>query len=160
MAAAAAEATTMAAEAAMAEAAMECGPVLPPAVPTAPMPSPVPVRPPKERPDADDAAIWVRAVIRIPVPIGVVIGRGRRRDSGCRVLDDVALARHALGIGDVVLRLCSSGDGARVARADCGAGQQPGARADRCSRTGIAARRTQQRAGRGTHGRTRGGAAD
>ena len=96
----------------VAEAAMECGAEQ------------------KERPGADEAAIWVRAVIRIAASIGVVVARGRR-------LDDVALTRHALAIGDVELRLRSSGDGAGIARADCGAGQQPGAGADRGPRTAL-----------------------
>jgi hypothetical protein len=94
----------------VAEAAMECGAEQ------------------KERPGADEAAIWVRAVIRIAASIGVVVARGRR-------LDDIALTRHALAV--VELRLRSSGDGAGIARADCGAGQQPGAGADRGPRTAL-----------------------
>src|ERR1700723_2531448 len=85
------------------------------------------VWPEKERPGADEE--WIRAVIwiavirvavkRVDAPVGllgiaawlpVAVARGRH-------LDDVALTRHALGIGDVVLPLRSSGDGARVGRA-------------------------------------------
>ncbi len=127
-------------EALMAEPAMECGPEQ------------------KERPGADEAAIWVRAVIWIAagIDVGVVarIAVARRRR-----LDDVAPTRHALAIGGVVLRLRSSGNGAGIARADCGAGQQPGAGADRGPRTRIAARLTHQRTGRGADGGSHGGAA-
>jgi hypothetical protein len=64
-----------------------------------------------------------------------------------------------LGVGDVVLRLRSSGDGARVVRADGGAGQQPGAGADCGPRTGIPGRRTQQGTAGGAHGGSYDGAA-
>src|ERR1700722_6448680 len=129
------------------------------------------MRPEKERPGANEerrrAVIRIGAgisVIRVTARIGVgVIGIvagiavavARRRR-----LDDVALARHALGIGDVVLPLRSSGDGARVARADRGACQQSGAGADCGPLTGVPGRRTQQRAAGSARRSSHGGAAD